>query len=133
MGKVLEKDIFVRYVETDGMAIVHHSNYIIWFEEGRTAWMREQGRGYEEFAAEGQHIVVSEVNVRYRRPAVFGMEVVVRTWISDLKSRSMTVSYEVLNKENRELLCTGYTKHLCVDNNNKIKCFSDKWIEFFSR
>ena len=58
-GRVSESIIRVRYAETDAMGIVHHSNYVIWFELGRIAWMDAVGVPYAEVAAGGNHFAVT--------------------------------------------------------------------------
>ncbi len=72
-------DLPVRFAETDAMGIVHHSNYLVWFEAGRIAWMAAAGMPYSEIAAGGHHFAVTSVNVAYRTPARFGESVRVAT------------------------------------------------------
>lgn len=108
-------DITVRFVETDEMAVVHHSNYIIWFEAGRVAWMDAAGIPYREVAAGGNHFAVTGIQVEYRDAARFGDPVRVLTWISELRSRKVSFGYEVRNRDEDRLLASGASQHICVD------------------
>jgi len=107
-------DIRVRFAETDAMGIVHHSNYIIWFEAGRVAWMDAVSMPYTEVAAGGNHFAVTGVQVQYRTPARFDDRLQVITRLVKLRSRQVSFAYEVRNAEN-ELLVTGGSDHICVD------------------
>ena len=57
-------EVRVRYAETDKMGVVHHAAYVVWFEEGRSSWMRALGSNYADFEAEGLNLVVSDVQER---------------------------------------------------------------------
>ncbi len=97
----------VRYFETDAMGIVHHSAYITWFEEGRSAFTRAIGYPYSRMEQEGISLAVAEVSARYHRPARYDDEVVVLAVLTQLGSRGMTFEYEVRRAEDGELLVTG--------------------------
>jgi acyl-CoA thioester hydrolase len=108
-------DLRVRFAETDQMGIVHHSNYLIWFEAGRVAWMDAAGMPYAEVAAGGNHFAVTSVQVEHRAPARFGDVVRITTWISLLRSRQVRFDYLVQNAADGAVLATGRTEHICVD------------------
>ena len=110
----------VRYAETDAMGIVHHSTYIVWFEEGRSAYMRAIGLPYSQVERMGYYFTVVEVHARYLVPARYDERVRVETWISDLKSRGLTFSYRVVRDEDGELLVEGYSRHICIDHQGRI-------------
>jgi acyl-CoA thioester hydrolase len=59
---------------------------------------------------------VIELGARYMAPARYGELVTVRTWLGDTQSRAFVIEYEVLNAQTRKVLCTGWTKHLNIDN-----------------
>ncbi len=84
---IVETTFYVRYAETDQMGVVHHAEYIVWFEEGRSAWIRALGSNYAEFEASGLYLTVIEVFARYLAPARYGRQVTVRTWREELRSR----------------------------------------------
>ncbi len=109
--------IKVRYAETDQMGIVHHSNYIIYFEEARTALMESIGKPYHEMERDGILIVVIESYVKYIKPARFGdeLEISVRFERMGVKFRFY---YEVFRGE--EKIAEGYTTHVFTDRNFRV-------------
>lgn len=108
----------VRYKETDQMGIAHHSNYIVWFEIGRTDLCRQTGFTYREIENRGALLVVVEVGCRYRTPFRYDDEVIVRTTIAAAGSRSMTFAYELLD-DSGEVHATGFSKHLWLDRDSR--------------
>lgn len=125
--RVVETTFYVRYAETDQMGMVHHASYIVWFEEGRSAWMRALGSNYAEFEADGLYLVVSEVHARYLAPALYGRQATVRTWGEELRSRTLKICYEVVDTESGQTLVTGYTRHICVDHGGQVVRIPAKW------
>lgn len=128
---VVETAFDVRYVETDMMGIVHHSAYIIWFEEGRSAWFRarlDDPRGYALIEADGYFMALTDVSARYVAPARFGDRIKVRTWVSAVRSRGLTVSYEICNAVTGKLLCKGETSHLCLDRDGNVVAIPESWV-----
>ena len=105
----------VRFVETDAMGVVHHSNYLVWFEAARVRWMEAAGVPYVEVAAGGNHFAVTAAGVEYRAPAHFGDVVRVTVTLAQLRSRQVRFEYSVENVAGGVLLATGYTQHICVD------------------
>jgi acyl-CoA thioester hydrolase len=130
--KVAETTFHVRYAETDQMGIVHHAAYIVWFEEGRSAWMRALGSNYADFEASGLYLTVSEVYARYLSPALYGRQVTVRTWGEELRSRTLKICYEVVDTESGEELAAGYSRHVCIDREGKVVRLPEKWRAFFA-
>ena len=110
----------VRYFETDAMGIVHHSAYITWFEEGRSAFTRAIGYPYSRMEQEGISLAVAEVNARYHRPARYDDEVRVIAGLSQLGSRGMTFGYDVRRADDDELLVTGSTRHISIDPHGRV-------------
>jgi acyl-CoA thioester hydrolase len=108
-------DIPVRFAETDAMGIVHHSNYVIWFEAGRIAWMDAVGMPYREVADGGNHFSVTGVQVEYRSPSRFGDTVRVSTRLTELRSRKVSFAYEIRAINDNRLLVSGGSQHICVD------------------
>jgi acyl-CoA thioester hydrolase len=118
---VVETTLRVRYAETDAMGIVYHTNYIVWFEVGRGEFMRQRGGNYREFEDQGLYLPVSEVDARFLASARYDDEVVVRTSVEELRSRMITLYYEVVMKDTGQVLVTGHTKHLCVDREGRVR------------
>ena len=131
-GRVVETTFFVRYAETDQMGVVHHSEYVVWFEEGRSAWMRAMGANYADLEASGFDLAVSEVHARYTAPALYGRQVTVRSWVDELRSRTLKFSYQVVDTESGRTLVTGYTRHVCVDAERRVVRVPQRWRELFS-
>ena len=108
-----ETEIEVRYAETDQMAVVHHANYVVWFELARTRLCALSGFHYAEIEKMGYFLMVTGVEVRYRKPARYGDTVQVTSWGERLASRGVRFAYEVRRGE--ELLATGATDHIWVE------------------
>ena len=123
----------VRYAETDAMGIVHHANYVVWFEVGRVEYFRTLGQDYGQWEEEGYLLQVSEVHARYHAPARFGDLIKVRTWLEQIQSRSVTLRYEILNAASQQRLVTGWTKHISVDRQGKIRRLPKNKIEALIR
>lgn len=123
---VVETTVRVRYAETDAMGVVYHTNYLIWFEVGRGEYMRQKGGDYASFEAQGLYLPVSEVDARFLAPARYGDLVTIRTWVGEIRSRSLTLAYEVVMQETGQILTTGHTKHICTDREGHIKVIPRK-------
>jgi len=89
-----ETEVRVRYAETDQMGVAHHSNYLIWFEAGRSDFCRGRGFSYKEMEEkEGALLVVAESYVRYKSPAFYEDILIVRTRVGEVRSRSLRFIY----------------------------------------
>jgi len=119
--KVVEITVRVRYAETDAMGVVYHTNYLVWFEVGRGEYMRQKGGDYADFEAQGLYLPVSEVDARFIAPARYGDLVIIRTWVEKLRSRSLTLAYEVVMQETGQVLVTGHTRHICTDREGRVR------------
>jgi len=106
-------EIEVRYAETDQMGVVHHANYIIWFELARTRLCALSGYHYADIEKMGYLLMVTGVEARYRRPARYGDSIRVVCWGDHLGSRGMRFAYEVYKDD--ELLVTGFSDHIWVE------------------
>jgi acyl-CoA thioester hydrolase len=119
--RTVDTAFHVRYAETDAMGIVHHASYLIWFEEGRSAYMRACGLPYSEVERHGYWFTVAEVNARFHAPARYDERVIVRTRLAELRSRGLTFAYEVRRAADDTLLATGETRHICVDRTGVVR------------
>ena len=87
-----ETEIRVRYAETDQMGIVHHANYLIWFEAGRSELCRARGFSYKEMEDKDNALmVVAESYCRYKSPAFYEDVLSIRTSVGEVRSRSDTI------------------------------------------
>ena len=106
-------EIRVRYAETDAMGVAHHATYPVWFEVGRTDLMHALRLPYAEVEARGYYLMLSGLNVEYRRAARYDDVLTLVTRVAAVRSRTLTFTYEVLRGE--ELLATGETRHIATD------------------
>jgi acyl-CoA thioester hydrolase len=127
--KVVETNVRVRYAETDAMGVVYHTNYLIWFEVGRGEYMRQKGSDYADFEAQDFYLPVSEVDARFTAPARYGDLVTIRTWVEELRSRSLTLAYEVVMEETGQVLATGHTKHICTNHEGRVRVIPEEMKE----
>lgn len=117
-----ETEVRVRYAETDAMGIVHHANYLIWFEAGRSDLCRAKGFSYKEMEdQENALMVVAESYCRYKSPAFYEDILRVRTKIGEIRSRSIRFFYEVVRESDNALIAEGETLHLVTDKDQKVK------------
>ncbi len=117
-----ETEIRVRYAETDQMGIVHHSNYLIWFESGRSDLCRARGFSYKSMEEEENALmVVAESYVRYKSPALYEDLLTIRTQVAEVRSRSIRFVYEVFRPADEVLIAEGETLHLVTDENKKVR------------
>ena len=124
---VAENTFYVRYAETDAMGIVHHASYIVYFEEGRSNYARQRGQSYAEFEQSGYYLAVAEVSARYIKPARYGQLITVRCWIEDMKSRSLTFVYEIVDHASAAVLVTGFTRHICITHGGQVTKIPATW------
>ncbi len=125
---VAETSFHVRYAETDAMGIVHHASYIVYFEEGRSAYLRQQGTSYADFERSGFFLAVTEVEVKYHKAARYDDLLTVRCWVENSRSRALDFAYEIVRGEECETLVTGCTKHICLDREGKIARIPEEWL-----
>lgn len=113
--RTVETTFRVRYAETDAMGVVHHAAYLVWFEVGRSEYFRAVGQDYGRWEQCGYLLPVTQVHACYHAPARFGELVTVRTWVEEIRSRSLMLGYEISNATTRQRLVTGWTKHVCMN------------------
>ena len=109
----------VQYYETDQMGIVHHSNYIRWFEEARMDFMEKMGMGYDQMEKTGILSPVLSVEAKYLRMVHFGDTVTIQTTIKEYNGIKLTVAYEVVNDKTGKVHCSGVTKHCFINKEGK--------------
>ena len=125
-----ETEIRVRYAETDKMGIVHHSNYLVWFELGRSDLCRARGFSYKDMEEKDNALlVVAESYVRYKSPAYYEDVLTVRCQIGEIRSRSIRFIYEIFRASDETMLAEGETLHLVTDENKKVKSLPEGYRE----
>lgn len=105
------------YYETDQMGIIHHSNYIRWFEEARIDFLEQIGLPYDEMERRGLLIPVLGVSCKYKKAFRYGDTYQICMKIQGFKGVKFSVEYEVLNKLTGQLHATGTSEHGFVDAN----------------
>jgi acyl-CoA thioester hydrolase len=108
------------YADTDAMGIIYHTNYIRWFEVGRTELFRDMGILYAEVEAAGFNLPLTQVYCHYHLPAHYDEMVLVETEIAYLKRASMKFTCLIWDANRKNLLTEGYTVHACTDRGGKI-------------
>ncbi len=128
-----EAAINVRYAETDKMGIVYYANYLVWFEVGRVAWCKAKGFRYADMESnDGLFLVVAESACRYKAPARFEDDIVVKTALAKATDRVIRYQYEIRKKTGWELLATGETAHIVTDSNFRPSRLPDHYRQYFS-
>ena len=109
-----ETRLRVRYAETDQMGVVYYANYLVWMEAGRVDLCKALGFNYRDMEIDdGVFLAVAEASCRYRSPARFDDEVVVRSWVAEANTRMAIIEYEI-RLEGGRMLATGQTRHVFV-------------------
>jgi acyl-CoA thioester hydrolase len=114
-----EITIRVRYAETDRMGLLHHANYLVYFEQARTELLRSLWVAYRDLEDGGYLLVLTRVQVQYRRPAYYDDLLTVRTTVARTTSVKVVHRYEVLR--GGELLAEGETTLGCVDREGRVQ------------
>jgi acyl-CoA thioester hydrolase len=123
-----------RYGETDQMGIIYHPNYYIYFEMGRTEFLREViGMSYKEMEELGIMLPLTETHCRYRIPARYDDEIVVKTSIKEITVARMTFSYKLLRTVDGALLAEGETAHAFTNINGKPVNMKKHYSELFDK
>jgi acyl-CoA thioester hydrolase len=129
---VNETRLRVRYAETDQMGVVYHSNHFIWFEVGRVELLRQLGFSYRDMETQdGRFIAVAEAKCRYRSPARYDEEILVRTKLLNVRESVVHFGYELRRAEDGALIAEGETTHIVTDANMKVAALPEKYLSVF--
>ena len=131
MTPTAETRLRVRYAETDQMGVVYYANYLVWMEVGRVELCKACGFSYRDMEIDDGVLLVAEAQCRYRAPARFDDEVIVKTWIAEANSRVVTFAYEVRLADSDTVLATGSTRHLFVNRQMERTRMPDKYRRLF--
>lgn len=127
-----ETRIRVRYAETDQMGMVYHANHFVWFEVGRVELLRQLGFSYRDMEAnEGCFIAVVDARCRYKAPARYDDEIVVRTRMKNIRESLIHFGYELLRANDGALLAEGETTHIVTDAEMKVTRIPPKYLDAF--
>jgi len=131
MGEARSR-VRVRYAETDQMGIVYYANYLVWFEVGRTDWLREMGWSYRDMEADGISLPVIEARCTYHESARYDEELEVRTTSTLESPIRIQFLYEVVRAADGATLASGMTMHAALDRSGRPRRLPDRVRTLFS-
>jgi acyl-CoA thioester hydrolase len=114
------------------MGIVYYANYLIWFEIGRTDWLRETGSTYRSMEEQGIQLPVIEAHCEYRQGARYDDEVEIRTRARKLSPLRVQFDYEAVRRADGVVLATGHTVHATVDGSGRPVRMPDRIKDLFA-
>src|ERR1700716_4332092 len=130
LGEWHETLLRVRYSETDKMGIVYYANYLVWFEIGRTEFCRARGFSYKDMEEnDDAFLVVAESYCRYKAPAFYDDELLIRTHITELRRRSLLFGYENLRVSDDVVIAEGETGHVVMDAGGHVRSFPEGYAQ----
>src|SRR5438093_1119963 len=118
-----EITIRVRYAETDRMGLLHHANYLIYFEQGRTELLRSQGLAYKDLEDQGYLLVLTRAEIKYRSPARYDELLTLRTTVERTTAVRIDHCYEL--SRDGVLIAQGGTTLACVDRDGRVQALPD--------
>ena len=108
----------VRYAETDQMGVVYYANYLVWFEVGRTEWLRQSGSTYRSLEHDGVSLPVIEAHCEYRQPARYDDELEIRTRAALISPARIRFDYEIVRSD-EGVAVVGHTVHAPIGRNGR--------------
>jgi acyl-CoA thioester hydrolase len=108
----------VRYAETDQMGVVYYANYLVWFEVGRTEWLRQSGATYRSLEDDGVSLPVIEAHCEYRQPARYDDELEIRTRAALISPARVRFDYEIARSDD-VVAVVGHTVHAPIGRNGR--------------
>lgn len=121
-----EMQVRVRYCETDAMGVLHHMNYLAYFEVGRTELFRERGGNYRALEERGYFLVIAKVDCQYKKPAYYDDLLTLRVCVSRMSGAKLEHDYQLLR--DGVLIATGHTVLACVDRAGEIQRMSHELL-----
>ncbi len=119
----------VRFVETDMMGVVHHANYLRWFEMGRVAYLRACGISLGELMAADIIFPITEVQVKYKNSCTFDDDFEVQTTMSAFNKAKMDFSYKVIRLRDGAVAVEGHTRNVFTDKEGRIVRLEPQWFD----
>ncbi len=121
----------VRYQETDQMGVVYYANFFVYFEMGRTEFLRHMGMPYSEMEKAQIFFPVTETYCKFRSPALYDDVLIIRTWISELKHATVEFSYKIIREEDQKLVAEGFSKLACLNADRRPTSLPEKLKNLF--
>ena len=120
----------VDFFDTDAMEVVHHSNYIRWFEIGRVEFLRSAGITLGELMADGFVFPITDVSAKFMSPGRFDDVLVIETTPTALTKAKMAFDYRILRKSDDTVLVTGHTQNVFTSRETgRIARLPDKYYK----
>jgi len=112
------------------MGIVYYANYLVWFEIGRAEYCRARGFSYRDMESnDDAFLVVAESYCRYKAPAFYDDELLVRTRITEMRRRSLRFGYEIVRVSDGQVIAEGETGHVITDGEGRVRSFPDGYAQ----
>ncbi|MFQ5778467.1 MAG: acyl-CoA thioesterase [Terriglobia bacterium] len=125
----VDTSVRVRYAETDQMGVAYYANHFIWFELGRTDYIRRSGTTYREIEEQGGcYITVAEARCRYHAPVRYDDVLTIRTRLKSIRRRVIHFTYEVLAEDGTKV-ASGETIHVVTDSEGKPRTLPEHYHE----
>ena len=126
--KIAESRVRVRYAETDQMGVAYYANYLVWFEVGRSQYCNDCGFSYRDMEREtGLFMIVAEARCRYRTPARYEDDLIVRTRITEFSRRTVRFGYEIKRADGVSV-AVGETLHVLMNVQGRASSFPEKYL-----
>ena len=120
MNGAYEYELRVRYAETDQMGVVYYANYLIYMEAARSELLINKGLPYSQLESQGIYLPVKEVHCEYITSAHYEDVLIIKVTVAQMKGASIRIEYEIIRKEDNELIAVGYTIHPFVSKDGKL-------------
>ena len=111
----------VRYADTDKMGVAYYANYLVWFEVGRTEWLRAQGVSYRDIELDGIVLPVIEARCEFRLPLRYDDEAEIRTRAALVTPVRVQFHYTVVRHHDAAVSARGFTVHAATDMTGRPK------------
>lgn len=129
-----QSKITARYAETDQMGIIHHSVYPVWFEVGRTDFIKKLCYTYSQMEKDGIMLPLVSLNCIYLLPAKYEDELIIQTTVGELKYSSVTFNYDVIRVSDSAVIAKGSTVHAFVNTDDfKVISIKKKNIDIYNK
>jgi len=126
--RIAESRVKVRYAETDQMGVAYYANYFVWFEVGRSQYCNDCGFSYRDMEREtGLFLIVAEASCRYKTPARYEDELIIRTRVTESTRRTLRFSYAI-ERLDGAAIATGETLHVLINADGRASSFPEKYL-----
>lgn len=127
---ITESRVKVRYAETDQMGVAYYANYFVWFEVGRSQYCNDCGFSYRDMEREtGLFLIVAEASCRYKNPARYEDDLIIRTRVTESTRRTLRFSYEI-ERADGAAVAIGETLHVLINAEGRPSSFPEKYLSF---